>query len=115
MQPRDGDRPTSTLMADDRDRRALPGDPVAQDDRRGGSVLPGPLHAVGAGGDGASLAGGEAGGRGTPLPGGRDPDGRLDDDGDARGALAAPRRGRLSAGARAHGAPQRSDRLKIAV
>ena len=41
--------------------------------------------------------------------------GRLDDDGDARGALAAPRRGRLSAGARPHGAAQRSDRLTIAV
>src|SRR6184192_2575042 len=39
---------------------------------------------------------------------------RLDDDGDARGALAAVRRGRLPAGARPQEAPQ-SDRLTIAV
>src|SRR3954469_11404266 len=102
-------------MADDRDGRALRGDPVAQDAGGVGRVLPRPLHAVGAGGDGPPVAGGSAGGRGTALPSGREPDGRIDDDGDARGPLAAPRRGRLSPGARAYGAAQRSDRLKIAV
>src|SRR6478672_10100443 len=90
-------------MADDRDGRALRSDPVAPDAGGGGSVLPRPVHAVGAGGDGAPLAGGAAGGRGTAVPGGREPDGRVDDDGDARGALAAPRRGRLSGSARSRG------------
>ena len=42
-------------------------------------------------------------------------DGRVDDDGDARRALAAPRRGRLPAGARPAEARSRSDRLTIAV
>ncbi len=37
---------------------------------------------------------------GTAVPGDRGANGRVDDDGDPRGALAAPRRGRLPAGAR---------------
>ena len=53
-------------------------------------------------------------GAGAAVPGDRAADGRLDDDGDAGGALAAPRRGRLPAGARpAEGGDV--DRLTIAV
>src|SRR3954449_2951617 len=115
MSTRNGGRPAPTHMANDRDGRSLRSDPLAQDERGGSGVLPRPLHAVGVGGDGAPRAGGAPGGRGTAVPGGREPDGRVDDDGDAGGALAAPRGGRLPAGARAHGAALRSDRLKIAV
>ena len=45
---------------------------------------------------------------GAAVPRDRAADGRVDDDGDARGALAAPRRGRLPAGAR----PARSERAR---
>src|SRR4029077_6562713 len=65
-----------------------------------GGVLPGPLHALGAGGDGASLASGPPAGAGPAVSGDRREDGRVDDDGHAGGALAAPRRGRLSHSAR---------------
>ena len=45
-------------------------------------------------------AGGAPAGAGASVPGDRAADGRVDDDGDAGRALAAPRRGRLPAGAR---------------
>src|SRR3954471_21930052 len=57
------------------------------------------LHALRAGGDGAPLGGGAAAGRAAAVPRGGAADGRVDDDGDAGGALAASRRGRLPAGA----------------
>src|SRR4051794_39232240 len=96
-------------MADERNARALRGDPVAGDAGGDGELLPGPLHAVGARGDGASLGGGAAAGGGTAVPRDRGADGRLDDDGDAGGALAPARRGRLSRGTRPR------DVLKVAV
>src|SRR3954466_4544213 len=102
-------------MAYDRDDPALRGDPLAPDGGGGSRILPGPVHAVGAGGADAPLAGGAAGGSRPALPGDRGARGRLEDGGDARGALAAPRRGRVPAGARAYGLPQRSDRLRVAV
>ena len=45
---------------------------------------------------------------GLPVHGDRAQDARLDDDGDAGRALAAPRRGRLPAGARPDARPRRS-------
>src|SRR6185437_2639086 len=87
-------------MAHTGDEAAVRGDRVAGDARGGGGVLPGPVHPVGAGGDGAPLAGGAAGGPGAAVPGDRGEDARLDDDRDARGALAQARRGRVPAGAR---------------
>ena len=78
-----------------------------------GVVPAGSLHDVGAGGDGAPLAGGAAAREGTAVPGDRGADARLDDDRDARGALAEARRRRLQAGAR----PQagRTQLLKVAL
>src|SRR3954451_14085387 len=72
------------------------------------------LHALRAGGDVAPLGGGAPAGRGAAVPRDRAADGRVDDDGDAGGALAAARRGRLPAGA---GTPEArsGDRLSIAV
>src|SRR5262245_29583600 len=92
-------------MADGRDRGSLPGGVVPALGGGGGALPPRPLHARRAGGDGASLAGRAAAGRGPAVRGGRGADGRVDDDGDARGAVAAPRGGRLPAGARPAGAP----------
>src|SRR6185312_11814889 len=68
-----------------------------------GAVLPGPVHDLGARGDGAPLGGGAAARAGAAVPGDRGANGRVDDDRDARGPLAAPRRGRLPAGARPSG------------
>src|SRR5579872_7117363 len=90
-------------MAHEGDARALRRDPVAGDARGDGGVLPGSVHPLRAGGDGPSLAGGPAPGAGAAVPGDRRAGRRVDDDGDARGALAAPRRGRLPDGARPRG------------
>src|SRR5437763_8218557 len=90
----------ATPLADEGNARALRRDPVPGDAGGDGELLPGSLHAVGAGGDGAPLGGGAPAGAGAPVPGGRGADRRVDDDGDPRGALAAPRRGRLPLGAR---------------
>src|SRR3989442_13638917 len=101
-------------MADERDLAAVRRSVAAQDAERGGPLPAGPLHAVGAGGDGAPLAGGAAAGRRAALPGDQQAGARLDDDGDARGALAATRRGRLPAAARP-AAPPGPDPLTIAL
>src|SRR6516225_11720455 len=107
MLTRDGNR-EPTPMAYEGDGGALRGDPLDQDARRAGVVPAGPLHAAGAGDPGAPLAGGEAPGRGAAVPGGGGANGRVDHDGDAGGAVAAARRGRLSA-------RSRSDFLRVAV
>src|SRR5690349_11696162 len=60
-------------------------------------------RARGAGGDGAPLAGRSIAREGIAVPGDRGANGRVDDDGDARGALAAAWRGRVPAGARPRG------------
>src|SRR4051794_19550268 len=91
---------TLTYMADEGNQRALRGDLLPPVGGRGRPLPARPLHAFGARGDGASLAGGAAAGGGAALSGDQQADARLDDDGDARGALAAVRRGRLSARAR---------------
>src|SRR3954447_24107344 len=95
----DGDQ-EPTPVGDEGNARALRRDPVAEEQGGGGSVLPGPLHDLGAGGDGAPLAGGPSRGARAAVSGDRGANGRVDHDGDARGALAAPRRGRVSLGAR---------------
>src|SRR5437899_2243178 len=100
-------------MADARDDRALRGDSQREIAGGAGGVPAGPLHAVGAGGDGAPLGGRAAGRPGAAVPGDRRTNGGLDGDRDAGGALAAPRRGRLSA--RARQGETDSDRLTIAV
>src|SRR3954447_19167647 len=103
-------------MGDARGTGSIPGDRVAPERRRGGAVLPRPVHAVGAGGNVPPLAGGAARGPGAAVPRGEPADGRLDDDGDARGALAPPRRGRLSAAARPATTPRRDGvRLTIGI
>src|ERR671931_208702 len=86
-------------MADDRAGRSLRRGLPPEDAGGAGALLPGSLHGVGAGGDGAPLAGGEAARRGTAVPGGGARGRRFDDDGDSGGAVAAPRRGGLPAGA----------------
>src|SRR4051812_41236792 len=98
-----------TPVGDEGDAKALRGDPVAGIDGGRGTVLPGPLHALGAGGDGAPLGGREAAGAGIAVPRDRPANGRVDDDRDPGGALAEARRGRLSDRARAH------DLLRVAV
>src|SRR6478752_515905 len=102
MKARDG-RAEPTPVGDQGDAKALRGDSRAREQGGGGAVLPGSVHAVGARGDGAPLGGGAPAGAGTSLPGDRGANGRVDDDGDTRGALAAPRRRRLPAGARPNG------------
>src|SRR5690242_10950737 len=77
-----------TPMAYEGDGGALRGDPLAEDARRAGVLPAGSLHAAGAGDAGAPLAGGEARGRGAAVPGGGGANGRVDDDGDAGGAVA---------------------------
>src|SRR6478609_7589537 len=92
-------------MEDERAEGAVGSDPRPGVAGRGGAVPQGSLHDRGAGGDGRP---------GAALPGGRAEDARVDDNGHAGGALAAPRRGRLPAGARP---PEGGDvdRLTIAV
>ena len=79
----------------------------------GGAIPAGSVHDLGAGGDGAPLARGAAGGRGPTIPGGREDDGRVDGDRDAGGALAEVRRGRVPLVARPAEATQ--DLLRIAI
>src|SRR5262245_1498719 len=105
----------STRMADERDTGPVRGDPQPSNGRRGGALLPGSLHARGARGADAPLAGGEAAGPGAAVPRGGRENGRLDDDGDAGRAVAQARRGRISPGARPAEADVRPDRLTIAV
>src|SRR5579884_1439257 len=95
----DGDE-EPTPVAHEGDARALRRDPAARDAGRAGELPAGSLHAPGAGDARAPLAGGEARRPRAAVPGGGGANGRLDRDGDAGGALAAPRRGRLPAGAR---------------
>src|SRR5436189_5993936 len=99
MRPHRDGGPRTTPMAYARDERALPGDPVAGEPGGGGALPAGPVHAGGARGDGAEVGGREAGRSGPSVRADRGKDGRVDDDGDAGGALATPRRGRLPAGA----------------
>src|SRR5690349_15001023 len=114
MATRDGYR-RSTFMADTGDKRPLQSDPFAPLRPRGGELPARPVHTVGARGDGAPLASGEAHRPGVAVPRDQPEDGRLDDDGDAGGALAAPRRGRLQAGARPASPSGAVDRLTIAI
>src|SRR5262245_46374480 len=80
---------------------------------RGGAILPGSLHAGGARGDGAPVAGSKAGGRGSAVPRSVAAHGRVDDDSDAGRALVTPRRGWLPSGTRPNERP--GGRLRIAV
>src|SRR4051812_3660755 len=108
MNGRDG-RTEPTPVGDEGDARALRGDSRAREQGGRGTLLPGPVHAVGARGDGAPLGGGAPAGAGAAVPGDRRADGSVDDDRHAGGALAAPRRGRLPARARPN------DLLRVAV
>src|SRR3954464_9614368 len=105
---------TLTSMADPGDQRALRRDGVTEEHGRGGPLSPRPLHPVGAGGDGPPVAGGAAARGGPAVSRDQPADARVDDDGHARGALAAARRGRIPLVARPHEAAQ-DDRLTIAV
>src|SRR5438445_5101258 len=109
-------RGAPTSVADERDRRALLGDAVDALGGRAGAVPAGSLHGGGARDAGAPLAGGAVPRPGTPLPRGGAEDGRLDDDRDARRAVAEARRGGLPAGAR-QAAPEApfEQPLKIAI
>src|SRR3954453_4180309 len=107
-------------MADQGDARALRRDPVAGDAGGDGELLPGPVHDLGARGDGAPLGGGASRGAGPAVPGDRGASRSVDDDGDAGRALAAPRRGRLPGGTRPLGsavgpAPASARTLRVAV
>src|SRR5947208_667080 len=110
------DRGAPTSMADERDRAALRSDAVDALGGRAGALPAGPLHGRGTRDAGAPLAGGAVPGRGRLVSGGGAEDGRLDDDGDARRAVAEARRGRLPAGARqAAPAAPFEEPLKIAI
>src|SRR3954447_4394699 len=102
-------------MAYPGDERVVRGDRQPTDGGRGGAVPAGSVHALGARGDDAPLAGGAAGGRGSAVPRGVAGDGRLDGDGDARGALAPVRGGRLPLGAGSAEAEGEQDLLRIAI
>src|SRR6266511_3093486 len=101
-------------MGDGRDRGAL------GDDRRsplggGDGALPArPLHDRGAGGNRSPLAGRAAARPGPPLPRDRTENGRVDDDGDPRGAMASAWGGRLPVRSRPAQAPF-AQPLKIAI
>src|SRR5947208_871751 len=92
-------RPEPTPVANQGDERALRGDPDAGDAAGDRGVLPGSLHALGARGDGAPLAGGPPARARPAVPRDRRANGSVDNNGDAGGALAATRRGRLPGGA----------------
>src|SRR3954467_3000596 len=100
-------------MAHTGDQRSAADDRLPEDGGGGGAIPAGPVHDLGARGDGAPLARGAAGGRGATIPGGREGDGRVDGDRDAGGALAEVRRGRVPLVARPAEATQ--DLLRIAI
>src|SRR4029079_19405193 len=100
--------------ADERDTGPVRGDPQPSNGRRGGTVLPGPLHTRGDRGADAPPAGGEAARRGGAFPAGACENESVDDDGDAGRAVAETRRGRVSPGARPAEADVRPDRLTVA-
>src|SRR3954471_17911252 len=102
MKVRDGGT-EPTPVGDQGDAKALRGDSRAREQGGRGAVLPGSVHALGARGDGAPLGSGAPAGAGAAVPGDRGANGRIDDDRDPRRALAAPRRGRVPAGARPNG------------
>src|SRR5665213_965061 len=106
-------RQRPTLVGDPRDERALRRDRGTEIADDAGSMLPGSVHARGAGGDGAPLAGGAPREQGAAVHGDRVEDGSVDRDRDPGGALAEPRRGRLP---QRHRSGQADDgRLTIAV
>src|SRR4029079_1212712 len=86
-----------TSMGNARDDRALRRDSQPEVASGAGELHAGSLHARGAGGDGTPLAGGTARPPEAAVHGDRGEDGSVDRDRDAGGALAEPRRGRLSA------------------
>src|SRR3954468_24888003 len=102
MEGRDG-RAEPTPVGDQGDAKALRGDSRAREQGGRGAVLPGSVHALGARGDGAPLGSGAPAGAGAAVPGDRGANGGIDDYRDPRRALAAPRRGRVPAGARPNG------------
>src|SRR3954447_9603422 len=102
-------------MAYPGDERVVRGDRQPTDGGRGGAVPAGSVHALGARGDDAPLAGGAAGGRGSAVPRGLAGDGRLDGDGDAGGALAPVRGGGVPLGAGSTEAEAEQDLLRIAI
>src|SRR3954447_11110988 len=106
-------RPDSTSMADARDDRALRRGAQPEVAAGAGSLPAGPVHVGGAGGDGAPLAGGETRRPGAAVHGDRREDGGVDGDRDPGGALAEPRRRRLSR--RDRQGEEDGDRLTIAV
>ncbi|TML59391.1 MAG: ATP phosphoribosyltransferase [Actinobacteria bacterium] len=73
------------------------------------------MHPLRTGGDDAPLAGGATGRPRPAVSRGEQENGRVDDNRDARGALAPSRRGRLSADAGPAPAAPRADRLTIAI
>src|SRR5579885_3779215 len=103
----------ATRVADEGVDAALRRDPLAEVEGRPGPLFPGPVHGRRARGDGAPLGSGSPRGRGGALRGDLGADVSVDDDRDAGGALAAPRRGRLPA--RARSAKAGEVRLTIAV
>src|SRR5262245_31534815 len=96
-------------MAHRKPPRALHHDREAADGKRGRALPARPLHALRARRNGAPLGGREAARRGAAVPRGLEAGTRLDDDGDARCAMAAQRRGRLRAGV------AESEEVRIAV
>jgi ATP phosphoribosyltransferase len=102
-------------MAYTGDQRPVRDNCILEDGGGGGAVPTGSLHALGAGGDGAPVAGGAARGRGEAVPGDLEDDRRLDGDGDEGGALAALRGSRVPLGARSPEAEVEADRLRIAI
>src|SRR5437764_12972677 len=94
------EREDATPMDDQGDARALRRDPVAGDAHGDGELLPGPLHDLGARGDGAPLGGGTPAGARPAVPRDRGASRRVDDDRDARRTLASPRRRGLPDGTR---------------
>src|SRR4051812_30133913 len=101
MTPDDDGRGRATPMADGAAGEPRGRDLVAGDARRAPGLPAGPVHAERARDAGAPLGGRAAAGRGAAVPGSGAANRRVDDDGDARGALAEARRAGLPGGARA--------------
>src|SRR6266850_5668130 len=101
-------------MGDGRDRGALGDDRRAALGGGDGELSPRPLHDRGAGSNGAPLAGRAAARPGPSIPRDRAPNGSVDDDGNARGAVASAWGGRLPAGSRPASTPF-TQPLKIAI